>query len=60
MVAAEEDIPIEKVILNYMAKRGLLYQLPKAVQAAISHILSHNMPAHQKCFLEGQYPIRTS
>jgi hypothetical protein len=37
-VVAQEDIPLEKVILNYMADKGLPYLLPKAAQAVMYRI----------------------
>ncbi len=53
VVAAEEDIPIEKVILNFMTEKGLTLSLAESCTGGyISHLLTQH-PGSSKVFLGG-------
>ncbi len=53
VVLAEEDIPAEKVILNYMAERGLTLSLAESCTGGyIAHLLTQH-PGSSKVFLGG-------
>ncbi|HEY4323340.1 MAG TPA: competence/damage-inducible protein A [Mucilaginibacter sp.] len=53
VVAAEEDIAIEKVILNFMEKRGLTLSVAESCTGGyISHLLTQH-PGSSKVFLGG-------
>ncbi|MDF2433549.1 MAG: nicotinamide-nucleotide amidase [Mucilaginibacter sp.] len=53
VVAAEEDIPIEKAILNYMAEKGLTLSVAESCTGGyISHLITQH-PGSSKVFLGG-------
>jgi nicotinamide-nucleotide amidase len=53
VVAAEEDIPIEKVILNFMTERGLTLSVAESCTGGyISHLLTQH-PGSSKVFFGG-------
>jgi nicotinamide-nucleotide amidase len=53
VVAAEEDIPIEKVILDFMTKRGLTLSVAESCTGGyISHLLTQH-PGSSKVFFGG-------
>jgi nicotinamide-nucleotide amidase len=53
VVAAEEDIPIEKVILNFMGEKGLTLSVAESCTGGyISHILTQH-PGSSKVFFGG-------
>jgi nicotinamide-nucleotide amidase len=53
VVLAEEDIPAEKAILNYMAERGLTLSLAESCTGGyIAHLLTQH-PGSSKVFLGG-------
>ena len=53
IVAAEEDIPIEKAVLNFMEKRGLTLALAESCTGGyISHLFTQH-PGSSKVFLGG-------
>jgi nicotinamide-nucleotide amidase len=53
IVAAEEDIPIEKVILNFMTERGLTLSVAESCTGGyISHVLTQH-PGSSKVFFGG-------
>jgi nicotinamide-nucleotide amidase len=53
VVAAEEDIPVEKVILNFLAEKGLTLSLAESCTGGyISHLFTQH-PGASKVFLGG-------
>jgi nicotinamide-nucleotide amidase len=53
VVAAEEDIPIEKAILNFMTEKGLTLSLAESCTGGyISHLITQH-PGSSKAFLGG-------
>jgi nicotinamide-nucleotide amidase len=53
VVAAEEDIPIEKAILNFMTEKGLTLSLAESCTGGyISHLITQH-PGSSKVFLGG-------